>query len=230
MRVLRFWPCEWRLRRPLLLVLPVVLLGLAASTVLAGEDDGAAPSLGAGDIDSIGSLVETWIEGRMAPWPAAPSDMELDAAAASSLNETYATVVGEVGTLEFVKRHATFDLAAYEQYLRHEAPDTVFIAHEAQVLSIEPLLTQEDGDVVVKVMVWEGWTAGGVDVKSGEVVDTNKIDQTPVHVYAIRKTDVGWRLAAEYGYYQRSADGDMMKYGPDTPHKVLPPTSEWRLD
>ena len=130
---------------------------------------------------------------------------------------------------QFVERRGSFDLADYEELQRQEAPESVCLAHDVEILYVKPLLQQDDGDVIVEVMVWsEGWTAGEVTRKQARSVKTHKIDQTPVHVYAVRK-GLGWRIAAEYRS-TKSTDADMDQYGPDTPHDVRPPTSEWRVD
>lgn len=213
-----------------LIAVAVVILGAGASTVLAGDDDGDAPSLSPSDIDAIGSVIETWNESMSLAWPSSPAVTEMSVARAEAVNDAYREAVLAVGTPEFVERWGSFDLAAYEELQRQEAPESVCLAHEVETLRVKPLLQQDDGDVIVEVMVWQGWTAGEVDATAGEVVRTYRIDQTPVHVYAVRKTDLGWRIAAEYRYYQQSADADMDQYGPNTPHEVRPPTSEWRVD
>jgi len=221
-----------RMHRRLWLVAGVAMgaVMLVAGSVLAGDVSSPTASLSADDEAALCAVISEWNQGKAVAWPAELNSTRLSKAEAADMNEAYRELVSRVGTAEFVKAQGSRDIAGDEEYTRKEAPESVCLAHEAKVVSVELVDTTDEGDVVVRAMVWQGWRTGLVDIESGKVVKTFMIDQSPVHMYVARKTQNGWRLVAEYRYYQESADADRSQYGADTPHTVRAPTSEWHLD
>jgi len=220
---------RWRRLAGICCVAAAICLTFAA-VGLAVDEGASAPELSAADTASMTSLVTLWNQGNSPAWPGSTADVTLSKAASEKMNIDHRALAEQVGTDEFIKTEGAFDVAGYMSYQRQEAPDSACLAHEAKAVSIEPVRQNENGDIVAKVMVWQGWKTAEVDVKTGDVVATHLIDQTPVHVYVFRKTDGGWRIVKETRYYRESSDADLSQFGPDTPHKVLPPTDEVGLN
>jgi hypothetical protein len=220
-------PMSSRRRYAIGTVLVLVVASLAfAGTVIAGDTAATKPDLSTADVSAICSVVSQWNQGDSVPWPASAAAVDLSEDASSQMKSDYRALVDRVGTSEFVSAEGSFDVAGYAEYQREESPDSVCLGHEAEALSVEPVTQEKNGDLIAKVMVWQGWNTAEVDPKTGAIIKEYHIDQTPVHIYTLRNTASGWRIVKETRYYQESSDADVTQYGPDTPHKVLPPNGE----
>lgn len=187
----------------------------------------------ANDLAAIRSVITQWEAGQMHPWTSVPTrqlaEAELSQTVKTAVDRQYDELKRAVGTDEWINGSSTYrSLATQMEGLRREIPEVVHTGWAAEVLSVEFVTFEDDGDVVVRVRAWECHRGLHLDEMDAQGNPTAFVyDETPVYLYTVREVSdpstgaSEWKLVA-VETEEVSLDADRTVSGPETPHQNMP--------